>query len=178
VHETAGVRRQRRIKEWVGSYTELRDYQKELASRPAKKVEAPVEAAPAKKKPAGKMTFAEQNELKKIDKDLPALEKKKEELAAEMVAKSADHHAIMQLSIDLEKVTSQLDTLGGTVAGFDGEGGGGIGSVPIDFLGVPRLKCSRVGLSATSPHSSFLLACGLSAAIPHACSDLLDKPSR
>jgi ATP-binding cassette subfamily F protein uup len=100
------------IKEWVYSYTELRDYQKELASRPAKKVEAPVEAAPAKKKPAGKMTFAEQNELKKIDKDLPALEKKKEELAAEMVAKSADHHAIMQLSIDLEKVTSQLDTLG------------------------------------------------------------------
>jgi ATP-binding cassette subfamily F protein uup len=100
------------IKEWVYSYTELRDYQKELASRPAKKVEAPVEAAPAKKKPAGKMTFAEQNELKKIDKNLPALEKKKEELAAEMGAKSADHHAIMQLSIDLEKVTSQLDTLG------------------------------------------------------------------
>ena len=54
------------------------------------------------------------------------------------------------------------------MVGFDGEGGGGIGSVPIDFLGVPRLKCSRVGLSAASPHSSFLLACGLSAAIPHA----------
>jgi hypothetical protein len=35
-------------------------------------------------------------------------------------------------------------------------------------LGVPRLKCSRVGLSAISPHSSFLLACGLSASIPHA----------
>ena len=99
------------IKEWVYSYTELRDYQKEQASRP-KKVEAPVVAAPALKKPAGKMTFAEQNELNKIDKELPTLEKKKEELAAEMVAKSADHHAIMQLSLDLEKVTSQLDKLG------------------------------------------------------------------
>ena len=100
------------VKEWVHSYTELRDYQRELASRPTKKVEAPVEAAPTKKKASGKMTFAERNELKKIDKDLPALEKKKEELAAEMVAKAADHHAIMQLSIDLEKVTTQLDTLG------------------------------------------------------------------
>ncbi|MEO7082085.1 MAG: ATP-binding cassette domain-containing protein, partial [Flavobacteriales bacterium] len=100
------------IKEWVHSYTELRDYQKDLASRPAKKVEAPVAAAPAAKKTTGKMTFGERNELKKIDKDLPTLEKKKEELMAEMVAKSADHHAIMQLSVDLEKVTSQLDKLG------------------------------------------------------------------
>lgn len=31
-----------------------------------------------------------------------------------------------------------------------------------------RLKCSRVRLSAASPRSSFLLACGLSAAIAHA----------
>ena len=100
------------IKEWVHSYTELRDYQKDLASRPTKKVEAPVAAAPAAKKATGKMTYAERNELKKIDKDLPTLEKKKEELMAEMVAKSADHHAIMQLSLDLEKVTSQLDKLG------------------------------------------------------------------
>ena len=89
------------VKEWVHSYTELRDYQRELAARPTKKVEAPVEAAPVKKKASGKMTFAEKNELKKIDKDLPTLEKKKEELAAEMLAKAADHHAIMQLSICL-----------------------------------------------------------------------------
>ncbi len=100
------------VKEWVHSYTELRDYQKEMASRPAKKVEAPVEAASAPKKATGKMTFAERNELKKIDKDLPTLEKKKEELAAEMVKKSADHHAIMKLSLELETVTSQLDKLG------------------------------------------------------------------
>jgi hypothetical protein len=43
-------------------------------------------------------------------------------------------------------------------------------------LGVPRLKCSRVGLSAASPHSSFLLACGLSAAIPHAKPFSIESP--
>jgi len=99
------------IKEWVYSYTELRDMQLMKAAKPAEKI-APVVEAPVKKKPSGKMTFAEQNELKKLDKEMPALEKKKEEIAAEMVAKSADHHAIMQLSVDLEKTTAQLDSMG------------------------------------------------------------------
>jgi len=35
-------------------------------------------------------------------------------------------------------------------------------------VGVPRLKSSRVRLSAASPHSSFLLARGLSDSIRHA----------
>jgi ATP-binding cassette subfamily F protein uup len=99
------------IKEWIHSYTELREMQKELAARPTKKVEVPVDAAP-KKKASGKMTYAERNELKKLDKDMPALEKKKEEIAAEMVTKAADHHAIMELSIALEKVTSELEKFG------------------------------------------------------------------
>lgn len=99
------------IKEWIHSYTELREYQKELAARPSKKLEVATETAPPKKA-FGKMTYAERNELKKLDKEMPALEKKKEEIAAEMVAKSADHHAIMELSIELEKATAQLDRMG------------------------------------------------------------------
>jgi ATP-binding cassette subfamily F protein uup len=99
------------IKEWVYSYTELRDMQLMKASKPAEKA-APVVEAPVKKKPSGKMTYAERNELKKLDKEMPELEKKKEEIAAEMVAKSADHHAIMQLSLELEKATAQLESMG------------------------------------------------------------------
>ncbi len=99
------------VKEWVYSYTELRDMQLAKAARPAEKV-APVVETTVKKKPSGKMSFGERNELKKLDKEMPALEKKKEEIAAEMVAKSADHHAIMQLSLELEKTTGQLDKMG------------------------------------------------------------------
>ena len=40
--------------------------------------------------------------------------------------------------------------------------------VPFEDLGVPPRKSLGVRLSAASPHSSFLLACGLSAAIRHA----------
>ncbi len=117
-----------KIKEWVGSYTELREMQKlreaqaqrtKSAETEAKKVEAAGAktsgSPPSSGDPAGnrkKMTFGEKNELKKLDKEVPALEKKKEELLAKISAGGNDHHAIMQLSIDLEKTVKQLDEKG------------------------------------------------------------------
>ncbi|HEY0975922.1 MAG TPA: ABC-F family ATP-binding cassette domain-containing protein [Flavobacteriales bacterium] len=101
------------VKEWVGSYTELREVQKlreNARPAPATAEVKPAEPAP-KKAAANKMTFGERNELKKIDQELPVLEKKKEQILADMVSKSADHHAVMQLSIQLEAVTSRIDQL-------------------------------------------------------------------
>ncbi|MBP8824499.1 MAG: ABC transporter ATP-binding protein, partial [Flavobacteriales bacterium] len=109
------------IKEWIHSYTELREMQKERAKegKEVKEVKEAKEEREVKEereakgaRTVKKMTYAERNELKKLDKEMPALEKKKEEIAAEMVAKSADHHAIMELSIQLEKVTSELEKSG------------------------------------------------------------------
>jgi ATP-binding cassette subfamily F protein uup len=111
-----------KIKEWVGSYTELREMQKarELQAQRAKNAETEVKKAEsAGARSSGsrsgdpereKMTFGEKNELKKLDKEVPALEKKKEELLAKIAASTTDHHAIMQLSIDLEKAVKELDT--------------------------------------------------------------------
>lgn len=39
-------------------------------------------------------------------------------------------------------------------------------------LGVPPRKSLGVGPTASSPHSSYLLACGLSAHVPHANNDM------
>ncbi|HRH37397.1 MAG TPA: ABC-F family ATP-binding cassette domain-containing protein, partial [Flavobacteriales bacterium] len=101
-----------KIKEWVGSYTELRDVQKAALNKPkpAKVVEAPVVAKPetGEKK---KLTYAERMELQKIDKEMPKLEKKKEEILLWMSQGSADHHAIMEKSIELEKTTKELDRI-------------------------------------------------------------------
>lgn len=102
-----------KIKEWVGSYTELRERQlMESKQEPLKKtvfeVAAPVEAPPEKAK---KLTFAERLELEKIDKSMPTLEKRKAELLELMVKDSADHHAIMEHSVQLEKVTTELDRI-------------------------------------------------------------------
>ncbi len=111
-----------RIKEWVGSYTELRERQKDEAARSkgakdreekevreekeAKEVKVAKEL-PAKKK----LTYAERLELQKIDKEMPKLEQRKAELLAIMAKGDLDHHAVMERSIELEKTISELDLI-------------------------------------------------------------------
>ncbi|MBL7939507.1 MAG: ABC-F family ATP-binding cassette domain-containing protein [Flavobacteriales bacterium] len=117
---------QGKIKEWVGSYTELRERQKEEAARkPATKDVAHGGAVipPTNKGGAGarsgdrtevtkkKLTYAERIELGKIDKEMPLLEKKKEELLLALSQGGSDHHAIMERSIELERTTARLDEL-------------------------------------------------------------------
>ncbi|MBS1938294.1 MAG: ABC-F family ATP-binding cassette domain-containing protein [Bacteroidetes bacterium] len=99
------------VKEWVYTYTELREMQKERerSAKEVKDVKDVKEERP--RATSNKMTYGERLELKKIDKELPALEKKKEQLLAEMAAKAADHHAVMELSIQLEKTTSEIERI-------------------------------------------------------------------
>lgn len=106
------------IKEWVHSYTELREMQKERVKegKEGKEVKEVKEGKEGKEDKAAravkKLTYAERLELKKIDKELPKLEQQKEAALAEMAEKSADHHAVMELSIKLEQLTAKLDRLG------------------------------------------------------------------
>ena len=58
------------------------------------------------------MTFGERNELKKLDKEMPALETKKEELIATLAKGGTDHHEIMRLSLALEQAVHELDRMG------------------------------------------------------------------
>jgi ATP-binding cassette subfamily F protein uup len=101
-----------KIKEWVLSYTELREHQKEQ-EKAAKGTREEKEVKQEKKAtPSNKLTYAERIELKKIDKELPTLEQKKADLLAEMAEKASDHHAVMELSIQLEQITAKLEKLG------------------------------------------------------------------
>ena len=103
------------IKEWVGSYTELREVQRlrsdqqQAAKRSAAATERETAAptAPARRK----RTYAERLELQRIDKEMPALEKRKEELLAIMAQGGTDHHAMMERSIELERTISELDRM-------------------------------------------------------------------
>lgn len=111
------------IKEWVLSYTELREHQKEqertakeVRSAKGAKEEQPAREEKEVKKdkkaaPVSRLTYAERIELKKIDKEMPELERKKAELLTDMSAKASEHHAVMELSIALEQVTAKLEKL-------------------------------------------------------------------
>jgi ATP-binding cassette subfamily F protein uup len=103
------------VKEWVLSYTELREAQKdqEKAAKGLKEVKEEREEKQEKKAAQGnKLTYAERIELKKIDKELPELEKRKEQTLADMAEKASNHHAVMELSIQLEQITAKLEKLG------------------------------------------------------------------
>ncbi|MBK7384343.1 MAG: ABC-F family ATP-binding cassette domain-containing protein [Flavobacteriales bacterium] len=129
-----------KIKEWVGSYTELRDVQRAEAARSKAKPSKAAAVESVKEEPneiaakggktasagqeanlavteagAGsakkKLTYAEKLELQKIDKEMPKLEKKKEEILLEMAKGGTDHHKLMEHSIALEKATKELDRI-------------------------------------------------------------------
>ncbi len=100
------------IKEWVGSYTELREMQKAEAAR-ARPAKEPKEAVETRKDEGAKrkLTYAEKLELQRIDKEMPRLEARKEELLAIMAAGGTDHHKMMEHSIELEKAIKELDRM-------------------------------------------------------------------
>ncbi|HMQ75479.1 MAG TPA: ABC-F family ATP-binding cassette domain-containing protein [Flavobacteriales bacterium] len=107
------------ITEWVGSYTELREAERDArvneekgkadkGRRKGQDAEPPRPDAPAGVK---KLTYAERLELQRIDKEMPKLEARKEELLAIMAAGGTDHHAMMAHSIELEKAIKDLDRM-------------------------------------------------------------------
>jgi ATP-binding cassette subfamily F protein uup len=104
-----------RIKEWVGSYTELREAQKareQAEARGERKEKAAQAEEPRRKSPSNRMSFGEKRELQQLEKEVPALEKRKEEILARIAAGGGDHHATMELYIELERVVKDIDTKG------------------------------------------------------------------
>ncbi len=100
-----------KIKEWVGSYTELRERQKYEATKPKEVKEVKVKEEKKPEAAAKKLTYAERLELQKIDKEMPKLEAKKAELVESMGKTGVDHHRIMELSLELEKTGKRLDEI-------------------------------------------------------------------
>ncbi|HNR54716.1 MAG TPA: ABC-F family ATP-binding cassette domain-containing protein [Flavobacteriales bacterium] len=110
-----------KVKEWVGSYTELRDKQKEeaLRTKPRKELATEVDrgtspglAATDRNTAARKkLTYAERLELQRIDKEMPKMEARKEELLAVMAVGGTDHHKMMEHSIELERTITELDRM-------------------------------------------------------------------
>jgi ATP-binding cassette subfamily F protein uup len=100
------------VKEWVGSYTDLREKQKAESERPrVEQADRDVRVADHAAPPRKKLTYAERLELERIDKEMPALENRKGELLDLMAAGSGDHHRMMEYSIELERAVKELDRM-------------------------------------------------------------------
>lgn len=107
-----------RVEEIPGNYSyleerldgERREEQARESARKAKAQTAPVVAAPASKK-AAKLSYNEKRELEKLEKNLPQLEARQEELDTLMAASSHDYEALAKLSSERESLAAELERM-------------------------------------------------------------------
>ncbi len=99
-----------KVKEWVGSYTELRERKGSAKQQPTAATIVENEK-PAKKKPQqqNKLTYAEKLELQKLNKDLPELEVKKEQLLGSLGEAGLGHEELAKRSQQLQEISEQID---------------------------------------------------------------------
>jgi len=98
-----------KIKDFIGSFTEYRDQQAQ--SKNAKKSEPakPTEEKQTKNTNSKrKLSFKEQKELENIEKEMPVLKEKQNEIL-EKLNNETDYNIISELSQQLEETTSQLE---------------------------------------------------------------------
>ena len=98
-----------KIKDFVGSFTEYRDQQAQnkntKKSEPAKPTEEKQTKNTNSKR---KLSFKEQKELENIEKEMPVLKEKQDEIL-EKLNNETDYNIISELSQQLEETTSQLE---------------------------------------------------------------------
>ena len=98
-----------KIKDFIGSFTEYRDQQTQnkniKKSEPAKPVEEKQTKNTNSKR---KLSFKEQKELENIEKEMPVLKQKQDEIL-EKLNNETDYSIISELSQKLEETTSQLE---------------------------------------------------------------------
>ena len=98
-----------KIKDFIGSFTEYRDQQAQnkntKKSEPAKPTEEKQNKNTNSKR---KLSFKEQKELENIEKEMPVLKEKQDEIL-EKLNNETDYNIISELSQQLEKTTNQLE---------------------------------------------------------------------
>ncbi len=102
-----------RIKDFVGQYSEYREYikEREEAERQAQRATAQPKAQQQRKHDSSKrkLSFKEQRELEDIERDLALLAEERTKLEAELNAGTADYSRLTELSGRIEEIISLVD---------------------------------------------------------------------
>ena len=98
-----------KIKDFIGSFTEYRDQQAQNKNTKKNEPAKPTEEKQTKNTNSKrKLSFKEQKELENIEKEMPVLKKKQDEIL-EKLNNETDYNIISKLSQQLEETTSQLE---------------------------------------------------------------------
>lgn len=99
-----------KVKDFVGNFSEYRQWKKEEREAKIKKQETKSQNQEAKieKKEKKKLSYKEKRELEEIEKDLPNLEENRNQLVAQL-NNETDYEKISVLSSELEKISEELE---------------------------------------------------------------------
>lgn len=98
-----------KIKDFIGNFTEYRSKIKETKSEKQESIEAnSKKQEPKKEKTKKKLSFKEQKELEQIEKEMPILEERRNEIL-EKLNNETDYNIISELSKDLEETSEKLE---------------------------------------------------------------------
>ena len=98
-----------KIKDFIGSFTEYRDQQAQNKNTKKNEPAKPTEEKQTKNTNSKrKLSFKEQKELENIEKEMPVLKEKQDEIL-EKLNNETDYNLISELSQQLEETTSQLE---------------------------------------------------------------------
>ena len=98
-----------KIKDFIGSFTEYRDLQAQNKNTKKSEPTKPTEEKQTKNTNSKrKLSFKEQKELENIEKEMPVLKQKQDEIL-EKLNNETDYGIISELSQELEETTSQLE---------------------------------------------------------------------
>lgn len=98
-----------KIKDFIGSFTEYRDQQAQNKNTKKSEPTKPTEEKQTKNTNSKrKLSFKEQKELENIEKEMPFLKEKQDEILGKL-NNETDYNIISELSQQLEETTSQLE---------------------------------------------------------------------
>lgn len=98
-----------KIKDFIGSFTEYRDQQAQNKNTKKNEPAKPTEEKQTKNTNSKrKLSFKEQKELENIEKEMPVLKEKQDEIL-EKLNNETDYNIISELSQQLEETASQLE---------------------------------------------------------------------
>jgi ATP-binding cassette subfamily F protein uup len=97
------------IKDFPGNYSEFEEWKK-IQKQEEKKSKVQIKEKAAKMEESKtKLSFNEQREFDQIEKDMPLLEKRKEQLSKDLIAFGDNHEEIMRISAELTQIVKDLD---------------------------------------------------------------------
>ena len=100
-----------KIKDFTGNFSEYRESKKSEKVEVKKEViSTPEEAITVKAQPKKKLSFKEQRELEEIEKNMPTLEKQRNEIL-EKLNNETDYEIIAKLSAELETISEELEMI-------------------------------------------------------------------